>query len=294
MEDRRIMTKKGSPIMLLLLAAVTWFTAVGWAQSPVSDKETLVVRGSDSMAQMVDSYAKEFMQKHADAHIVVSGGSDNGWTSFIRGESTMCMASSEIPAEEIKAAAEKGKDVRGATVGWGGVVIIVHPSNPVHELTVEQVRKIFAGEYKNWKELGGSDAAITVLTVGEKREGTLAYVRDTLVKAPITPNAVVKTYFRSIVGGVAEGPSATGFVRVRNIVQLQEQGQQKKVKVIAIKENEQGAAVLPTRETVNNGTYPASRPYLLYWDAKSPSKLGKEFFEFAASKNPRKKVTEAR
>ncbi len=288
------MMKQNNRIMLHILAAVITFTAVGWAQSPGSDKETIVVRGSDSMAAMVDSYAKEFMQKHPDMHIVVSGGADNGWMPFVRGESTMCMASSEISAEEIKVGAEKGKDVQSAVVGWGGVVIIVHPSNPVNELTVEQVSKIFAGEYKNWKELGGSDAAITVLTVGEKREGTLAYMRDTLVKAPITPHAVVKTYFRSIVGGVAEGPSSTGFVRVRNIVQLQEQGQQKKVKVIAIKENEQSHAVLPTRETVNNGTYPASRPYLLYRDTKSPSKLAKEFFEFAASKNPRKRVSEAR
>jgi phosphate transport system substrate-binding protein len=288
------MIKSGSRIMLHILAVVLVFATVGWAQSSGSDQETIVVRGSDSMAAMVDSYAKEFIGKKPSAHIVVSGGSDNGWNSFVGGQSAICMASSEITAEEKRAAIEKGKEVHGATVGWGGVVIIVHPNNPINELSVEQVSKIFAGGYKNWKELGGPDEAITVLTVGEKREGTLAYVRDTLVKAPIAPNAVVKTYFRSIVGGVAEAPSATGFVRVRNIIQLEEQGQQKKVKVIAIKENEQSLAVLPTRETVNNGTYPIARPYLLYIDGKSDSKLAKEFFEFAASKNPRAKVSNAR
>jgi phosphate transport system substrate-binding protein len=288
------MVKSASRLALSIFAAVMVFTATAWAQSPTPDKETIVIRGSDSVASMMDSYAKEFMQKHPEAHIVVSGGTDKGWTALISGQSAICMASSEITAQEKNLAAEKGKDLQGAIVGWGGVVIIVHPSNPLNELTVEQVRKIFAGDYKNWKELGGSDAEITVLTVGDKREGTLAYVRDSLVKAPITQNAVVKTYFRSIVGGVAEGPSATGFVRVRNIVQLEEQGQQKRVKVIAIKDNEHSPAVLPTSETVNNGTYPVTRPYLLYMDSKSPSKLAREFFDYAAAKNPRPQVSTAR
>jgi phosphate transport system substrate-binding protein len=285
--------KKSSPIMLLILATIIVFSALAWAQSPNSGKETIVVRGSESMASMMDSYAKEFMEKNPNAHIVVSGGSDMGWQAFERGESTLCMASSEVSPDAIKEAANKGKDVQGAIVGWGGVVIIVHPSNPLNELTVEQVAKIFSGEYKNWKEIGGSDSPITVLSVGQKREGTLAYVRNELVKAPITPNAVVKAYFRSIVGGVAEAPAATGFVRARNIVQLAEQGQREKVKVLALKQKDDSPAVLPTRETIDSGVYPASRPYFVYMDQKSASKLAKEFFEFAIRKNPRTNVTKA-
>jgi phosphate transport system substrate-binding protein len=285
--------KKSSPIMLLVLATVIAFTALAWAQSPNAAKETIVVRGSDSMAALVDSYAKQFMEKNPNAHIVVSGGSDDGWQAFERGESTMCMASSEVSPDAVKDAGNKGKDVQGAIIGWGGIVIIVHPSNPLNELTVEQVGKIFAGAYKNWKEVGGSDSPITVLSVGQKREGTLAYVRKELVKAPITPNAVVKAYFRSILGTVAEAPAATGFVRARNIVQLAEQGQQEKVKVLALKQQEGSAAVLPTRETIDSGVYPASRPYFLYMDQKASSKLAKEFFEFAARKNPRTSVTKA-
>lgn len=279
--------------MLLVPAIIVACTALAWAQSSSSPNTTVVVRGSDSMAAMVDSYAKEFMQKNPDVHIVVSGGSDNGWNSLIRGESSICMASSEIAPETIKQAASQGKDVQGATIGWGGIVIIVHPSNPINELTLDQVGKIFAGQYKNWKELGGSDSAITILSVGQKREGTLAYVRNELVKAPISTNAIVKAYFRSIVGAVAEAPEATGFVRARNIVQLAEQGQSSKVKVLALKHDEASPAVLPTRKTIDNGTYPASRPYFLYVDRKSSSKPVREFFDFAATKNPRTNVSQS-
>ena len=284
---------KGSHIMLPILVTIIVFSALGATQAQDSAKATIVIRGSDSMAAMVDSYAKDFMQNNANTHIIVSGGSDNGWQCFMRGESTICMASSKISPQERKTAAEKGKDVEEAIVGWGGIVIIVHPSNSINELTIEQVRRIFAGEYKNWKEVGGSDSDITVLSVGQKREGTLAYVRNSLVKAPITPNAVVKTYFRSIVGTVAEAPTATGFVRVRNIARLKEQGQEAKVKVIALKENQGSPAVLPTSETVNNGTYPACRPYFLYMDRKASSPASKRFFDFAASQNPRTSMSKA-
>lgn len=166
-------------------------------------------------------------------------------------------------------------------------MIVVNPQNPINELTVDQVRKIFSGQCANWKDVGGPDEPVTVFTVGEQRGGTLDFVRNDFLHAAFAPNAVAKMYFRSIISDISDAQSATSFVRVRNILQLASQGLEKKVKVIAIKKDEQAPAVLPSRETCNNGAYPISRPYFLYSDQKSVDKVAKDFFNFCVAKNPR-------
>ncbi len=83
--------------------------------------------------------------------------------------------------------------------------------------------------------------------------------------------------------------SATSFVRVRNIFQLSERGQDSKVKVIAVKKDENSPSILPSRKTVDDNTYPITRPYFLYADANVSNQSAKDFMEFCASKNPRTK-----
>ncbi len=262
------------------------FTAqFGVAQE--AGKELVRVRGSDSMAAMVDSYAREFMKSHQNANIIVSGGQDVSFDALGNKEADIIMASREIHPEEEKALKGKGLQIEGKIVGWGGIVIIVNPHNPVNELTADQIRQIFSGKTSNWKEIGAPEKPIDVLTVGEQRGGTLDYFGKDFLKSPFAANAVSKMYFRTIISDVSEAEQDIGFVRVRNILQLASQGLEKKVKVVAIKKDEASPAVLPSRETCNNGTYPISRPYFMYIDENTASKLAKDFLAFCVSKNPR-------
>ncbi len=273
----------------LLVVIATLLVAISWQLSSAQegDRKIIKVRGSDSMSGLVDSYAKEFMKSHPEVHIVVSGGQDIAFDALANKDADIIMASREIHPTEREAATKKGVDIQGKVVGWGGIVIIVNPQNPTNELTVEQVRRLFEGQSANWKDVGGPNEPVSVLTVGEERGGTLDFVRHHFLKAPFASNAVTKMYFRSVIADVAETQPDIGFVRVRNILQLTAQGLEKKVKVIAIRKDEKSPAILPSRETCNNGTYPISRPYFLYIDQKSADKLIKEFFDFCVAKNPR-------
>jgi phosphate transport system substrate-binding protein len=258
-------------------------------------KEVIRVQGAESAADMVDSLAKEFMSANPNCNIVVSGGSDlqGSLGALFSGETDLVMESVDIHEPERETARSKGVDLQERIIGWGGIVIIANPSNPVSELTVEQVKKIFTGQTGSWKEVGGNDEQVTVLTVGDKRIGTLEYFTREFLKAPIAQNAVTKAFFRAIVPTVEETKNAAGYVRVRNILQLKEKGQESKIKIIAIKKDDASPAVLPTRESVNNGTYPITRPYLLCGNEKKLSATAKHFLEFCASRNPRTQTSQA-
>jgi phosphate transport system substrate-binding protein len=271
------------PIIVILVVTAWQFT---WAQD--QGKEIITVRGSESTAWMVDSYAKEFMKSNPNANIVVSGGVGIGWEALLNHECQIAMSSRQIEAEEKEAAAKKGLDIQEKLIGWGGIVIVVHPSNPVNELTVDQVRKVLSGQYGNWSQVSGPDKPIAVLTIGEERPGTLHYIQHDFLHGSLAPDAITKAFFRAFVSGVSESETAASFVRVRNIVQLKEKGLESKIKIIAIKKDDQSPAVLPSRETVDNGTYPITRPYFLYIDAKSAGKFTKDFLEYSGSKNPRR------
>jgi len=255
-----------------------------------SGTEVIRVRGSESAARIVDGFAREFVLNNPNCNIVVSGGQESGWARFLKKESEICMASLPIGESERRSAKEQGIDVDERIVGWGGIAIIVHRSNPLSELTVDQVRKVFTGQYINWNQLGGyANEPLSVYIVGEKRSETVEYVTQELLKAPFGQYVIPKTFFRLIATTVSEEPYSIGFVRYRNIVQLKDLGLENKVKVLAIKKDEQSPSVLPSRSTFEDGTYPISRPYYLYIDQKSAGRLARQFFEFCANKNPRKK-----
>jgi phosphate transport system substrate-binding protein len=273
--------------MWLTVAALTVFLAGMFSFVQGQEAESIRVKGSESPAWMVDLYAKEFIKDHPAARIVVSGGQGIGWKALLDHECEIAMASRRITDEERRDAEKKGLDVREKCIGWGGIVIIVHPSNPVNELTVEQVRTIFSGQTANWKKVGGSDQPIAVLTIGDERPGTLYWMQHDFLHAPLAPNSISKSFFRAIISGIGETGSAASFVRVRNIAQLKEQKQDDKVKIVAIKANADAPAILPSRETVDNGTYPITRPYFMYLDAKGAGKQAQEFMEYCSSKNPR-------
>jgi phosphate transport system substrate-binding protein len=273
-------------VFFILMAAVV-VSAAAIADDAV--KDVIRVRGSDSMADLVDSLAKEFMKANPNCNIIVSGGSSgkDSFSALLSKEAEIVMQSHDVDKPEVQAAEKKGLEIEEKIVGWGGIVIVVNPSNPVNELTVEQVRKLFTGEYSNWKQVGGNDEPVTVFNVGDNRVGTLEYFTKEFLKAPIAANAVTKAYFRSVIPAVVESKNSAGYVRVRNIVQLQEKGQETKIKILAIKKGEGSTAILPSRASVDDGTYPITRPYYLYMDGKGSGKTTKAFMEFCAKKNPR-------
>lgn len=107
----------------------------------------------------------------------------------------------------------------------GGIAIIAHPSNPLNELTPNQIRKIYTGEYSNWSQVGGPNLAVKVMIVGEGPEG---WVKP-------APDAIVSTFATSVFLGVAATHGAVGFVPMIQSRQLRFIGGNNAVKTMAVK-----------------------------------------------------------
>ncbi len=258
-----------------------------WAAD--SPKELVRVRGSESMAHMMTVYASEFGPGNPNCNIVVSGGAVGpGVESLVNGDTEIAMMSERMSQGDLNDAKAKGLNLQEAVVGWGAIVIITHPSNPVESLTVDQLAKLLRGEFTRWNQVGGPDKAVTVVAMDEKiRGGTYRFVTDTLLKGNFAPGARLVNYFRSVPPTVSETEGAIGLIRLRNLERLVEQGVDQKIKVIAMKKDEGAPAVAPSRESVEEGTYPITRPYFLYISGKTANKCTLAFFKFCESRNPR-------
>lgn len=267
-------TAIGFVVAALLIAGVL----PAAAQTTVSIK----VNGSDSMWGRVRSLGKVYMKAHPGVKIDVAGNQlvDEGMKALIAGQTDVAMASRRVTSRESEEAKARGLQLDEHLVGYGGIVIVTNRQNPVNELSLDQVKKIFTGEIVNWKEINGKDQAITVFKSGEKHPGTLMFVEnDILGGVPVTRNAITLPDFPVILEKVGETPGSLAYARMRDPFP----GPQARTKLLGIKKDEHSQAVIPSRATISNGTYPLRRPYFLY-TSSAASKEVRDFVDFATRK----------
>ncbi len=281
------------PSRIIGLIIILFVAAIGRiAYAEDTPKEIVRVRGSESMTHFISVYAHEFTAGNPNCNLVISGGDFHiGMENLIAGETEIAMISAQPSESDLKAAEAAGLKIQSAVVGWGGIVIVVHRSNPVVSLSVDQVRKLLTGEFKNWSQVGGPDKPVLVVGINDTvREGTDKFITEEFLKGHFAGNARLVAYFRSIPPTVGENEGAIGVIRVRNLERLHEQGQDKSTKAVAVKKDEGAPAVLPTRETVDEGIYPITRPYFLYIATNKANKCTMDFFKYCEARNPRAHV----
>jgi phosphate transport system substrate-binding protein len=165
------------PVLLTLCACTGQISDTG------SSEQSLVIKGSDTEVQLVSNLAEAFIAAYPGSDIsVTGGGSATGIASIINGEADIANSSRQMSEEEQVLAAEHGITVSEFILANDGLSVIVHRSNPVTELTLEQIGKIFSGEITNWDELGGPSMKI-VLYGRQSTSGTYGFFRDTVVKS---------------------------------------------------------------------------------------------------------------
>ena len=126
---------------------------------------TLTIKGSDTMVHLVTGWAEAYMKAHPNAQVsVTGGGSGTGIAAMLNGTADLCMASRDVKAKERELAKGSGITFREIAVARDGIAVVVHPQNPVSELTMDQLRQIFNGTLQNWKQVGGPDSGIQVLS----------------------------------------------------------------------------------------------------------------------------------
>jgi phosphate transport system substrate-binding protein len=278
--NTRYLARLGLVLALLLGATVCFSNA---QEQP---GKIIRVRGSNIMASLVDSWAKAFSSSNPGIRVMVSGGSGTegtdgtaaGFEALFDKRADLVMASRKIIVKELQAAALSGSKPVEIEVGKVGVAVITRSDNPVKELTFEQLRKIFNGDFTRWSEVGGPDEPIAVIT-NQQTSGVGLFLRATVMEHGLfTSEAAIRDLYHNIIREVSKKKPAAisyaGFADAHRAVQ------NNLIKVIGVKKDSNSQVVFPTEETVKNNSYPLKVPVYLYYDDVSAGDQLKRFVEF--------------
>lgn len=246
-----------------------------------SGNNSIQVKGSDTMVNLVQAWAEKYMEHNPGSFVAVTGGgSGTGLSSLISGTCDIAMSSRNIKVTEVALAEKRGINPNEIKAALDGLAVVVNPENPVDRLTVDELAAVFTGRIVNWKELGGRDEKIVILS-REVNSGTHVYFKEHVLRKndpgsqeEFAPGALMLSSSQAIADEVAGNSAAIGYYGMGYISASQ--------KPVAVAQERGGEHVLPLIENVMNGTYPISRPLFLYTNGVPASLVG-EFVEFALS-----------
>jgi phosphate transport system substrate-binding protein len=242
---------------------------------------TLQIKGSDTMVNLGQAWAEAYMKQNPGISIAVTGGgSGTGITSLINHTCDIAEVSREMKESEIKLAESKGVTPKRMIAALDGLAVVVHPDNNISELTIDQLADIFTGKMGNWKELGGRDARIVLLS-REVNSGTHVYFKEHVLrhgkpdgKEEFAPEALLLSSSQAIADEVSQNHDAIGYYGMGYITA--------KEKALKIAKDKNSPAVAPTMENILSNDYPISRPLLMYTKGE-PQGLIKNFIDFVLS-----------
>jgi len=209
------------------------------------------------------AWAEAYMQLHPDVRIsVTGGGTGTGIAAMINGTVDIANASREMKPEEIAAARANGIEPVEFVVANDAIAVVVHPSNPVDHLTLQQISDIYTGKITRWSQVGGEDRPIILLS-RESNSGTYVYFLEHVIRlgekdnqALFSPDTLLMPSSEGISAEVRQNPNAIGYDGLGYVTPDQ--------KMIAVARSEAGPYVLPSVESVNDGSYPIARPLYMY------------------------------
>jgi len=277
MKPRRIVLAVG---LLGGLFFVVWLS-----MSLAAAARTLQVSVSGSMFGRIHTLATAFEKQNPGVKIALhlAPGVDEVISELLDRTATIAMASRHLMEKEKDVAQLKGMDMSEQVIGYGGIVIITHMDNPLNELTLDQVRMVFKGDITRWNELGGSDSSISIFRTGRRYPGTTFFMQeDFLLGRPFAIKAAIEEEFSAVMRMVAQTPGSIGYTRIRDAFESPV-AREFRVKVIKIRKDNTSPAVMPSRSTVNDGTYPIRRPYYMYFEKKMEGEV-KTFVDFILKK----------
>jgi len=245
------------------------------------EANSLQIKGSDTMVNLGQAWAEAYMKTTPGSSVAVTGGgSGTGITALLNNTCDIAEVSREMKESEIRIAETKGFIPKRIVVALDGLAVVVNPGNTISELTIEQLAGIFTGKIKNWKEVGGRDAKIVLLS-REVNSGTHVYFKEHVLRRGIAdgreefaPEALMLPSSQAIADEVAQNVDAIGYYGMGYITA--------KEKALKVAKDKSSTAVAPTMDNVIGGTYPISRPLLVYTKGE-PAGIVKSFMDFVLS-----------
>jgi phosphate transport system substrate-binding protein len=245
------------------------------------NNNSIQIKGSDTMVNLGQAWAEKYMEKNpGDFVAVTGGGSGTGLSSLISGSCDIAMSSRNIKDKEIALAKQKGINPFEIKVALDGLAVVVNPANLVSKLTLDQLAGIFTGKITSWKEVGGKDEKIVILS-REVNSGTHVYFKEHVLrkgnangKEEFAPGALMLSSSQAIADEVAGNSSAIGYYGMGYISSKQ--------KHIDVARDDKSEYINPNIENVISGKYPISRPLFLYTNGE-PQSLIKKFVDYVLS-----------
>jgi len=220
-------------------------------------------KGSDTMVNVALAWAEAYGQIHPDVQVAVTGGgSGTGIASLINGTVDMANASRRMKSEERAQAEANGIEPVEHVVAGDAIAVVIHPGNPADGLTISQLSAIFSAKITNWREVGGEDRPIVLLS-RESNSGTHVFFLEQVLRQGrqddhtlFSADTLLLPSSEGISTEVRQNPNAIGYDGLGYVTDDQ--------KVIAVARAEGEPYVLPTLETIKNGSYPITRGLYIY------------------------------
>ena len=233
---------------------------VAGKNSSSAGEQSIQVTGSDTMVNLGQAWAEEYTKTNPNAYIAVGGGGSGvGIAALMNGTADLANSSRAIKDKEIKKANELGFGVEEYIVGWDGLAVVVHPDNPVNNLTILQIAEIFTAKITNWKEVGGEDLEIVLLS-REVNSGTHVYFKENVVGSlgkgtEFSEEALLMPSSQSLADETANNTGAIGYYGMGYLSPAQ-----KPINISV----DGDTFIAPTIENVINKSYPIARPLHMF------------------------------
>jgi phosphate transport system substrate-binding protein len=242
------------PAALGIVALLGWTLAVvagaAEAEKAAGAKETLQIEGSTTVGPIAEAFAEYFNKSNPNVNVTVKmTGSGDGAAALIDGRCNIATMSRFMKPAEYQKAVEKNILPCCHVVAMDGVCIAVHPSNPLKAISRPQLNAIYAGKTTNWKELGGPDAPIVIIS-RDTSSGTYEVFNEKVMgKDKISEKAEYVNSNPQMQARVASTPGAIGYLGLAFL---------EGVKAVPVD------GVTATRKTIGAGVYPISRPLFMF------------------------------
>jgi len=215
------------------------------------------------MVNLALAWAEAYQSVHPEISVsVTGGGSGTGIAALVNGTVDIANASRTIKPEELADAVKHNLNPQEFVVAKDAIAVVVHPSNPINQLTLQQISDLYSGKINNWSELGGENRPIVRLS-RETNSGTHVYFLETVLrlgkkgdKTLFSPDTLLMQSSEGIIVEVSQNPNAIGYDGLGYVTQ--------DMKVLAVAVSAESPYVLPSVATVNDGTYPIARDLYMY------------------------------
>lgn len=262
-------TKKFVVLALAAVCAISVFAGCGKQETG-----TVSTDGSTSMEKVIGSLKETFEANNKEITVTYNPtGSGTGITAVEEGRCDIGLSSRDLKDEE------KAKGLEGTVIAYDGIAIIVNPENTVNDLTIEDIAKIYTGEIKNWKEVGGNDAEI-VLIGREAGSGTrdgFESITETSEKCQYRQEL---TSTGDVITTVAGNPAAIGYASLASV--------KDSVKVLKV------GGIKPDEATIKDGSYQVQRNFVLVTKKdRELSGAAQKFFDYITSSEASEVIKQA-